>query len=53
MSFAPEAIPNHAVDWRLFLPAQKMERILLIERGDSDIGRSDRVVKIPVETISS
>lgn len=53
MSFAPEAIPNHAVDWRLFLPAQKMERILLIERGGSDFGRSFRELKIPVETISN
>lgn len=53
MSFVPESIPNHAVDWRLLLPAQKMERILLIERGDSDFGRSFRELKIPVETASN
>ncbi|MBI5932762.1 MAG: aminoglycoside phosphotransferase family protein [Chloroflexi bacterium] len=46
-------IPNHAVDWRLFLPARKTERILLLERGDSDFGRSFRELKIPFETASS
>lgn len=53
MSFVSESIPNHAVDWRLLLPAQKMERILLIERGDSDFARSFRELKIPVHAISS
>jgi aminoglycoside phosphotransferase (APT) family kinase protein len=53
MTFVSEAIPSHAVDWRLLLPTQKMEQILLIERGDSDFTRSFRELKIPVQTVSN
>ncbi len=53
MSSVSESIPIHAVDWRLLLPARKTERILLLERGDSDFGRSFRELKIPFETASS
>lgn len=50
MSFVPEFIPNQAVDWRLLLPMQKKERILLVEHGNSDFGRSFRALQIPVVT---
>ena len=53
MPSVSESIPIHAVDWRLLLPAQKTERILLIERDDSDFGRSFRELKIPVQIASS
>lgn len=53
MTSVPESIPTHAVDWRLFLPAQKTDRILLLERGHSDFARSFRALQIPIETASA